>query len=127
MAVKPFSRKGLHRLECLDCPGYAYGTVACLEAVGLPSCACGGRLVPERLELALMLGVEDAPIVAEYMARTARKESGQYPASRRPCQSSGALADMGARAAAEIVAEQRLQSRQRRLSALMPTPEVLPF
>lgn len=122
-----FKRSGLHRLECQDCPGYAYLTVACLETVGLPSCACGGRLVPERLELALMLGVQDAPIVAEYMARTARKERAQYPASRRPCQMSGALADMGARAAAEIVAEQRQQSRQRRLTALMPTPEVLPF
>lgn len=124
--AKTFKRSGLHRLECQNCPGYAYLTVACLETVGLPVCACGGRLVPERLELALMLGV-DAPIVAEYQRRTARKESGQYPASRRPCQASGALADMGARAAAEIVAEQRQESRQRRLSALMPTPEALPF
>lgn len=122
-----FKRSGLHKLECRDCDGYVYATVAMLETHGLPSCACTGRLVPERLELALMLGVEDAPIVAEYKARTERKLRAQMPAAKRPGQSSGNLADMGLRAATEIQLEQRLQSRQRRIAAILPTPEALPF
>lgn len=122
-----FKRKGLHRLECLDCPGYLYGTVASLESVGLPRCACGGRLVPERLELALLLGVSDAPIVHEWQRLTDRKERAQMPAARRPCQMSENLASMAERAAFEITAQQRLQSRQRRIAAILPTPEALPF
>ena len=55
MAEKKFSRKGLHRVECPACPGYAYGTVANLETVGLPLCACGERLQPTELELAFIL------------------------------------------------------------------------
>lgn len=126
--AKPtWKRSGLHRLECVNCPGYVYATVAMLETHGLPSCPCGGRLVPERLELALLLGVQDAPIVADYRARTAAKERAQMPAAKRPCQASESLNDMGARAAAEIQLEQRLQSRQRRMAAILPTPEALPF
>jgi hypothetical protein len=121
-----FKRAGLHKLECPNCPGYAYSTVANLESVGFPCCACGERMQPERLELALMLGV-DSPIVAEYQRRTDRKLRAQMPAAKRPGQLSDSLADMGLKAAMEIVAEQRLQSRQRRIAAILPTPEALPF
>lgn len=121
-----FKRSGLHRLECPACPGYAYGTVANLETVGLPRCACGETMQPERLELALMLGV-DSPIVSEWRRRTDRKERAQMPAARRPCQTSDALANMAERAALEIVAEQRHESRRRRIAAILPTPEALPF
>jgi hypothetical protein len=57
-----FSRKGIHRLECA-CGAYVYGTVACLEEHGLPSCACGERFVPVRRELAQILGVQCPAIV----------------------------------------------------------------
>lgn len=121
-----FKRSGLHKLECPACGSYVYSTVAQLETVGFPSCACGGVFEPERLELAMMMGV-DSPIVAEYRRRADRKLRAQYPASRRPCQVSDDLADMGARAAAEIVAEQRAEARKRRITAILPTPEPLPF
>lgn len=54
--TRPFSRKGLHRLECV-CGAYLYGTVANLESRGLPTCACGERFSPARRELADILGV----------------------------------------------------------------------
>lgn len=125
MAAK-FKRSGLHKVECPACDGYAYVTVAMVESVGLPSCHCGEGMVPERLELALLLGV-DSPIVAEWRRRTDRKERAQMPAARRPCQSSDALANMAERAALEIVAEQRCEARKRRIAAILPTPEPLPF
>ena len=121
-----FKRSGLHRLECPQCVGYCYSTVSQLEMVGFPACACGETMMPERLELALMLGV-DSPIVAEYQRRTERKLRGQMPASRRPCQVSESLADMGAKAALEIQREQRYEARQRRIRAILPVPEALPF
>lgn len=121
-----FKRSGLHKLECPACGSYVYSTVAQLETVGSPACACGATYEPERLELAMMLGV-DSPIVAEYQRRTDRKLRAQYPAAHRPCQMTDDLADMGARAAAEIVAEQRAEARKRRITAILPAPEPLPF
>jgi hypothetical protein len=59
---RPFSRKGLHRLECL-CGAYLYSTVANVELRGLPTCACGERFTPARRELAELLGVPCAAIV----------------------------------------------------------------
>jgi hypothetical protein len=76
--------------------------------------------------LALMLGV-DTPIVDEYHERTIRKQMAQMPKGKRPCMRSEHLDDMGAKAAREIVAEQRYEALQRRLKALMPAPEPLPF
>lgn len=122
-----FKRSGLHRLECEACDGYGYHTVANLEKHGLPSCGCGSRMVPERLELALLLGVDDAPVVREWRWLTDRKERAQMPAAKRPCQVSENLASMAERAANEIIADQRKTSRRRRLAAILPTPEPLPF
>jgi hypothetical protein len=56
--MKPFSRKGLHRVTCDDCAGFLYATIAELETRGLPACWCGQRMRPERYELALALGVD---------------------------------------------------------------------
>lgn len=130
MAAKTFKRSGLHRLECQACPCYGYFTVAMLEKAGqMPRCFapdCGAEMQPERLELALMLGV-DSPIVHEYHERTIRKQMAQMPKGKRPCMRSEHLDDMGAKAAREIVAEQRHDARQRRIRAILPTPEPLPF
>jgi hypothetical protein len=60
--TRPFSRKGLHRIECV-CGAYLYTTVAAAEDFGLPRCACGERLAPERREFAEILGVPCAAIV----------------------------------------------------------------
>src|SRR4051812_13276207 len=62
----PFKRSGLHRLSCPSCPTYAYLTVATLEDAGMPRCwreGCGDTLEPERLELAILLKLEDHPLV----------------------------------------------------------------
>jgi hypothetical protein len=117
-----FKRSGLHKLEC-ECGGYVYATVAQLEQRGLPSCGCGERFVPERLELAELLGVEDAPAVAEYRAELSSVLRGQ--------------ASHGIRGRelrpAELVAFERVEQRRRerarsnRLTALLPVAEALPF
>jgi hypothetical protein len=73
---RPFKRAGLHRLACF-CGNYAYGTVAALERHGLPVCPCGERLEPERLELALELGLDELPVVREFYRRTHRKTMAQ--------------------------------------------------
>jgi hypothetical protein len=125
-----FKRAGTHRVECPACPTYGYFTVAMLEDIGLPSCwrpGCGETMHPARLELALTLGDDAAPIVAEYRERTIRKEIGQLPKAKRPCMLTDHLADMGAKAAREICAEQRAEARERRIRAILPTPEPLPF
>lgn len=103
--AKPFSRKGLHRLECDACPAYVYATVACLESRGLPVCSCGGAFQPERLELAMALGMDDHPAVRAFEQRAAVK--------------------LAERAFDEIRAEQREMARKRRLAALRPAPEAI--
>jgi hypothetical protein len=153
-APRPFTRQGLHRLECQDCPGYAYLTVACLESVGLPSCACGGRLMPERLELSILLGVDDGSR-REEIERLAldKRMSQERSLGRRMSRAAieearlrGTINDMDASALEQIRAHEREAARVRRLAALglgervervrgeeirtryvLPTPEILPF
>lgn len=121
-----FKRAGLHRLECDDCDGYAYATVAELERVGLPACGCGARYAPARLELALLLGAERAPAVAEYRAELESVARGQAP----HCGSSARAAKLRA---PEVIALERVESRRRssararRLRAIAPAPEPMPF
>ena len=121
-----FKRTGLHRLECPTCPCYGYFTVAMLEAAGqLPSCftrGCGERLQPARIELALMLGAmaADAPVMVAYERKVHSVAHGQ--AWSRKGQASPEM-----RAAEIIAAEQRKAARQRRIQALMPTPDPMPF
>lgn len=125
MSQRPFSRKGLHRLRC-DCGNYTYGTVSALERYGLPVCPCGETFEPERLELALELGVQ-TPVVAEYSRRVAAKTLAQSAPAGRPCARTDHYDSMDLRAYDEIRAEQRSEARKRRLSALRPVPEALPF
>jgi hypothetical protein len=122
MAAK-FKRSGLHRLECESCDGYGYFTVAQLEAKGMPACWCGERLVPQRVELALMLGVEDAPIMAAYRAKVSSVAHGQashYAKGRE-------LESPEFRAVESISRDQRRAARARRIAAILPTPEPMPF
>lgn len=120
--LSPFKRTGLHRLEC-DCGAYVYGTVAQLESVGMPRCACGDTFHPDRLELALLLGLEDAPVMAEYNRARGSIMHGQASHGRRGRELRSV----------EDIAFERLErnraatARKRRLAALAPAPEPLPF
>jgi hypothetical protein len=133
MPAKPrtFKRSGLHKLECRDCAAYVYATVAQLEAHGMPVCPCGAAYVPDELELAFLLGLYDAPVVAEFEQRTHRSELAQQrrigwmEAQRR--HAAGTLNPMSVKAADEMRAERRARARSNRLSAIMPKPEPLPF
>lgn len=124
MAAK-FKRTGLHRLECPVCPCYGYFTVAMLEAAGeLPSCfsrGCGETMVPARIELALMLDCDDAPVMLAYRAKCSSVAHGQAWTGK------SGLAQPEQRAFESISRDQRVAARQRRIAALLPTPEVLPF
>lgn len=121
--IKPFKRSGLHRLECPACPGYTYATVAMLETVGIPACACGAAFTPDRLELCELLGLEDAPAVLEFSSACHSIAHGQasHVARGRKVR------------AVEAVALERVESnraaaaRQRRLNALRPALEPMPF
>ena len=123
-APKPFSRQGLHRLEC-DCGAYTYATVANLEAHGLPLCRCGGEHLPDRLELAQLLGLEDAPVVLEYERACNSVSHGQAGPGRHRI--------MPNFRAPELIASERVErnrataARKRRLNALKPALEPMPF
>ncbi len=81
-ARRAVSRKGLHKLSCWEgCPGSAYVTVSQLERGHVPVCFCGGRLVPDRFDLApLVLGPEELrqhPEHAAYQAHLFGAVKGQ--------------------------------------------------
>jgi hypothetical protein len=127
---KPFSRKGLHKLECQWCDGFAYFTVPTLEARGLPRCGwCGEAMEPATLELALELGQDDSPIVRELRDRTEDKESAQlWSLGRNRAEMkrwAGTLNSMADAAFSEIVAETRLASDRRRRRRIPVEP--MPF
>jgi hypothetical protein len=115
-------RRGLRRLECADCTASIYASFSQLEQHGIPTCACGGRFVPDDLELALALGV-DAPAVAEYERELSRILHGQ---------ASHGLRGRELRPAESIAAERVERSRrelaaQNRLNALRPAVAAMPF
>lgn len=118
----PFSRQGLHRLEC-DCGAYVYATVSGLETHGIPQCECGARFTPERVELAMLLGLEDAPAVVEYQRVLSSVMRGQARVGR----GNGTDYRPEPVALARVESERRALARQRRVSAILPTPEALPF
>lgn len=125
MARKTFTRKGLHRLECPMCPGYAYGTVANLELVGLPRCSCGETLQPAELELAMILGADESRPMMEYVRECNSVAKGQasHYAKGRVLRSPEEIA-------AERVEKSRISGAVwRQISALKPMPvaEALPF
>lgn len=128
---RPFKRTGTHRINCTStgCDAYLYATVATLEKHGFPVCACGSTYEAERLELALMLGV-DHPAAVQLDDMTRRKLNAQRPHTAKPCVMSDDLASYGElqdRALSEISAAQRQTSRERRLAAITPTTDPIPF
>jgi hypothetical protein len=133
MPAKPWKRAGLHKLACHDCGAYAYATVAQLERFGLVACpGCGDRMVPDELELALLLGLDDLPIVREFERIAANKEASQRrslgwnEAAER--HSAGTLASMEQAAADEMRRQRRETCRSNRLRALQPVAETaIPF
>jgi hypothetical protein len=135
MAAK-FKRSGLHRLECPMCSCYGYFTVAMLEDVGLPECfrkGCGETMQPAKIELAMMLGADDAPIMHEYEAKVQSVAKGQAPhyAKGRELESPEFRALYGnpkdRKREPGLIAIQRSNARQRRIMALMPAPEPMAF
>jgi hypothetical protein len=93
------------------CDGYVYGTVADLEK-GLPACRCGETFQPQRLELAMLLEADDAPVMRAYVSKVSSVAHGQAWTGR------SGLAQPEQRAYEEISREQRKAARGRRLSAL---------
>lgn len=132
--AKPFSRKGLHRLECPMCPCYGYFTVAMLENAGdLPECFardCGkATMQPMAIELALLLDADDAPIMRAYLAKCSSVAHGQAHTGRdaSTLESPEFRALYGTSRDPGIIAQQRQQSRTRQLMALRPAPEAMAF
>lgn len=118
-----FSRRGLHKLECAGCDAYVYATVASLERHGVPVCACGAPYEPERHELAIVLGLDDAAVVREYRERLSGFLEGQkgHVNKRHNCQ------DPEAAITAEFETRRRARARSNRLGALLPAPEPMAF
>ena len=118
-----FKRSGLHRLECRGCEAYTYSTVACLERHGLPACGCGERFLPGRVELAALLGLDDAPAMVEYQRELSRVMHGQASHGRR----GRVLRDPSSIAAERVEKRRREVARSNRLNALRPAVEPMPF
>lgn len=127
MSAKTFKRAGLHRLECPMCSCYGYFTVAMLEAAGeLPLCfarGCGETLQPTELELAMLLDAEDSRPMSEYRREcnsVAKGQASHYARGRE-------LRSPEMVAAERVESSRRSSARQRRLSALLPVAEPMPF
>jgi hypothetical protein len=134
MSAPKFKRGGLHKVECPGCGAFAYTTVPQLERHGLPVCRCGEDFVPDELEVAFLLGLEDAPVVEEWRRRTRNSELAQCRAVgwERAAErhAAGTLAPMDVKHADEMRQERRLMARKRRLAALRPVPlasDPIPF
>lgn len=122
MAAK-FKRGGLHRLECASCPTYGYYTVAMIEDAGLPVCwreGCGDTLQPARIELALLLGADKAPVMAEYSAKVNSVARGQvsHVARGREVESPEFRALFGSKDEPGLIEQQRELARARRMAGL---------
>lgn len=117
-----FSRRGLHKLEC-PCGAYTYSTVSSLERHGVPVCACGGPFEPDRHELAIVLGLDDAAVVRAYRDRL----SGFMDGQKGHVNKRHRMRDPEAAVTAEFEAARRRQARSNRLGALLPAPEPMPF
>jgi hypothetical protein len=131
---RPWKRGGLHKLACHDCKTYAYAAVAQIERHGLIACPaddCGREMVPDELELALHLGLNELPIVREYERVHAGKEASQRrslgwneAAARH---SAGSLASMELAAIDDMRRERWEACRSNRLQALKPAATPMPF
>lgn len=139
---KPFTRKGLHRLECsgLKCDGFAYLTIARLERNlkehgRLLVCACGEEMRAESIDLVFALGLDDDRLNADMQRTLLHKESNQ----RRSLggtntvelkRSAGTLNDMFAKTIDDMRQEQRERAHARRrrgLSRVAVTVDEMPF
>lgn len=121
MQSKPNKRRGLRKLEC-ECGASVYITWAQAEQHGLPVCGCGGRFMPEDLELAGALGV-DSPVMDEYHAALSSVMHGQASHIQR-----GRTVRQPEEIAAERVERSRKdRARAARLAALLPVAEPMPF
>lgn len=128
------SRQGLKRLVCLEeCGCGPYMTVSQLERFGCPTCACGGRLVPDDPELAWLICPE---LMGEHRwaLRIAQRESealhGQSGSGRalganmkraaegRRLRSSFEVAMEGTSSRKGVRAEMRDEARSRQLRGL---------
>jgi hypothetical protein len=100
---------------------------ACLETVGQPSCPCGETLQPTELELAFILGAEDSRPMVEYLRKCNSVAKGQAgPGSAHLADTSHY--ESPEEQAAKFVEKSRRQSaRARRLAALLPAPQPMPF
>jgi hypothetical protein len=128
----PFKRGGTHRLECPACPFYVYATVAALEAHGLPACPCGETLEPARLELAELLGRDQSPAMIEFAREVSRVANGQarktgYGHDLRAVLHAVNWRDPATIAAERVEAARTVAAQKRRLQALKPVSEPLPF
>lgn len=131
---KPFSRKGLHRLECGSCDGFLYATIATLEARGLPRCGwCQDTMHPTMLEVALMIGDDNAPAMSAYREKVSSVAHGQAHTGRDPksMESPEFRALFGDVKRPDrdpgLIAQQRADMRRRKIAALLPTPAPMPF
>lgn len=123
MSASSNPRRGLHRLEC-GCGGYVYATVSALERFGLPSCPCGERFEPERVDVAMILGLEDCAAVLEFRREASSVMHGQAP---RAIRYGGAVRDPELVAAERVEKRRRERARSNRLGALRPAAEPMPF
>jgi hypothetical protein len=93
--------------------------------------ACGERMVPDELELALHLGLSELPIVREYERVHANKEASQRRslgwAESSDRHTAGTLASMELAAIDDMRRERWEACRSNRLQALKPAPTPLPF
>lgn len=125
-------RSGLKRLTCTDACGFSpWASVAQLERYPAAVCACGGRLVPDDLELAV--AVLPAEVLAlhpgfiEYQRQRGSVQHGQASHIQRGCQN---LRNPEAVALERVQADQRAERAQRRLSGLVQfnqPAQALPF
>lgn len=92
-----------------------------LESHGLPVCLCGLTFVPERVELCALLGLSDAPAVAEYQRELSSVLHGQASHGRR-----GRQLRLAEDVAAERVEARRQEVANKRRFGGRPVPS-LPF
>lgn len=126
MKAAPNKRRGLRRLEC-DCGAAIYATFAQLERHGRPVCACGGEFLPDDVELAMALGLEDAPVVIEYQAAVSSISRGQSGPARSLRTNARKFTDPQQLAAERVERARRERARSNRLGALAPAADPMPF
>lgn len=127
-AIATASTTRNRKLECPDC-GYVVRTSRKMIARGFPGCPCGGRLMPWDLDdvLEFMDGpeLEAHPVYRAYLAEASSIMHGQ--AWRGGLHASCNFADPDSKAMDRVYQQQRVSASERRLQAILPAPEALPF